>query len=69
LRSFWLDGGDIDDPQIDADADSPEILRYEAARVSNALAAAGLAHRFEIYSDGSELLHYLHFDWPLTNDG
>lgn len=57
-------GGDLGEPQIEADADTPELLRQEAARVSEALGAAKVAHRFEIYGEGNELLHYLHHDWP-----
>jgi hypothetical protein len=62
-------GGDLGDPQIDADADTVDEMMREGRLVSNALAAAGIRHRFEIYDDDScdpdELVGYLHHDWPL----
>jgi hypothetical protein len=36
----------------------------EAQLVSDALARAGINHRFEIYDDGGELSGYLHHEWP-----
>ena len=58
-------GGDLGDPHIDADADSAEIMRIEAKRVSDALTNAGIKHRFEIYDNCNEqMAGYLHHDWP-----
>src|SRR5260370_30997221 len=62
-------GGDLGDPQIDADADTVEEMLREAKPVSDALAAARIKHRFEIYDDDAPdrdaLAGYLHHDWPL----
>ena len=60
-------GGDLGNPQIDADADSVEDLVGDGRLVSDALARAGLRHRFEIYDDANpdSLAAYLHYDWPL----
>ncbi len=58
-------GGDLGKPRIEANGNTPDLLQQEASRVSAALAAARIAHRFEIYSDRGEMLHYLHYDWPL----
>jgi hypothetical protein len=58
-------GGDLGEPSIEADASSPEALAWEAQRVSSALSAAGVVHRFEIYSeDDEEIRHYFHHAWP-----
>jgi hypothetical protein len=58
-------GGDLGDPQIDADADSAEMMLIEAKPVSDALANAGIKHRFEIYDHPHEHMKgYLHHDWP-----
>lgn len=58
-------GGDLGSPTIDADADSPEDMLREGKLVSDALAKAGITHRFEIYSQGDEMVAYLHYNWPL----
>ena len=59
-------GGDLGDPQIDAEADTVEEMILDGRLVSNALARAGLVHRFEIYQDDdSEMAGYLHHKWPL----
>jgi hypothetical protein len=59
-------GGDICEPTIDADADSIEEMKREAAIVSQALISAEIKHRFEIYHVSSEqAVAYLHHDWPL----
>jgi hypothetical protein len=61
-------GGDLGEPQIEADAETLDDLVRQAARVSEALARSGIRHRFEIYEDGQqELRGYLHHDWPLTD--
>ena len=59
-------GGDLGDPDIDADADSVEEMIREGKMVSDALVRAGIKHRFEINDDGDELCGYLHHDWPLS---
>lgn len=61
-------GGDLGDPVIEADAETlPELLR-DAARVSKALAKAGVAHRFEIYDgQGDAPVRYFHHEWPPGN--
>ena len=56
-------GGDLGSPQIDADADSLDEMLSEAKSVSEALAAAGIRHRFEIYDDSDEMVGYLHHEW------
>jgi hypothetical protein len=58
-------GGDLGEPTIDADADTVEELMREGRLVSDALACAGVRHRFEIYNDKNELCGYLHYQWPL----
>ena len=58
-------GGDLGDPTIDADADSPEEMLREGKLVSDALARARIRHRFGIYSQGDEMVAYLHYNWPL----
>jgi|GEM_PF-952770 len=57
-------GGDLGDPQFDADASSLEKMLEDGGRVSAALAAAGIRHRFEKYNDSDELIGYLHHRWP-----
>jgi hypothetical protein len=49
-------GGDLGDPCIEADADSVERMIRDATLVSQALARAGVAHCFEVYSRG-DLAH------------
>jgi hypothetical protein len=58
-------GGDLGDPVIDADAESVPELLATARLVSEALARAGVVHRFELYDDADELAGYLHYGWPL----
>jgi hypothetical protein len=60
---FQQYGGDLGDPTVDADADTVEELMREGRMVSDALALAGVRHRFEIYND-NELCGYLHHQWP-----
>lgn len=61
-------GGDLGDPQIDADAPSLEEMHRDAQLVSDALTSAQLRHRFEIYHGNSrEMVGYLHFAWPLDS--
>lgn len=57
-------GGDLGDPTVDADADDVDDLMREGRLVSDALARAGLRHRFEVYDDNNELSGYLHHEWP-----
>lgn len=61
-------GGDLGDPQIQADAESVEEMTVRGKLISDALARAGIKHRFEIYDDrgGKEMVGYLHHDWPPT---
>jgi hypothetical protein len=62
-------GGDLGDPTVDADADTVEEMMREGRLVSNALARAGIRHRFEIYADHDEVAGYLHYQWPLREEG
>lgn len=57
-------GGDLGEPCIDADADSPAQPLHDAGRVSRALAAANIRHRFELYDENNAMVGYLHHDWP-----
>ncbi len=57
-------GGDLGDPQFDADASSLEKMLEDSGRVSAALSAAGIRHRFELYNDSDESIGYLHHRWP-----
>ena len=58
-------GGDLGDPVIEADASSLEKMLDDASRVSAALAAANLRHRFELYSENNDkMVGYLHHCWP-----
>ena len=57
-------GGDLGDPQLDADAEDEAVLTDQVQRVSAALREAGLIHRFEIYSDDNNEIAYIHFGWP-----
>jgi hypothetical protein len=69
---FQQYGGDLGDPQIDADADTVDDMVRDGRLVSNALARAGLRHRFEIYDDDvnpDTLAAYLHYGWPLQDSG
>ncbi len=58
-------GGDLGDPVIDADAGNVAEMLLTAGLVSDALARAGIVHRFEVYDDNDELAGYLHHGWPL----
>jgi hypothetical protein len=62
-------GGDTDKPAIDADARSLEEMMREGKLVSDALARAGIRHRFELYDAANALVGYLHHDWPPGHDG
>ena len=62
-------GGDIGEPSIDADAASLDDMMRDGMLVSDALARAGIRHRFELYDGANELVGYLHHDWPLGHDG
>ena len=65
---FQESGSDLGDPRIDADAESAETLLREGKLVSDALARAGIRHRFEIYDHRPDMVGYLHYDWPLEDD-
>jgi hypothetical protein len=68
--SFVTYGGDICEPTISAEADSVDVMIRDAGLVSDALAKAGIRHRFEIYdaSDDEDfvetLFAYKHYGWP-----
>ncbi|MGO4261589.1 hypothetical protein [Lysobacter sp. TAB13] len=49
---FQLYGGDIDDPELDADDHDLQRLLTHAGLVSAALTAAGVRHRFEAWEKG-----------------
>ena len=55
-------GGDLGDPVFDADADSLPQMLSDSAKVSNALTAAKLRHRFDLYGDENELVGYFHYN-------
>ncbi len=57
-------GGDISEPCVEADADSLEQMMRDAKLVSDALARAGIRHRFEIYDCRQKMVGYLHHNWP-----
>jgi hypothetical protein len=58
-------GGDLGQPIIDASAETVEGMMQDGRLVSQALARAGVKHRFEVYDDdGDELAGYLHHGWP-----
>ena len=62
-------GGDLGDPQVDADADTLEDMVRETNIVSDVLAKAGIRHRFEIYDDAADdpdaVAGYIHHEWPI----
>ena len=60
-------GGDWGPPYIDADADTLDRLHADARRVSDALAASDLRHRFELYDGADRLVGYLHHRWPVDD--
>ena len=62
--SFEQFGGDLGDPIIAADAETVDGLLKDAQLVSNALAAADVRHRFEIYGHDRNLAAYVHHRWP-----
>jgi hypothetical protein len=43
---------------------SIEVLLALSSRVSSRLAILKIRHRFELYADSNEMMHYLHHDWP-----
>ncbi len=57
-------GGDLGDPQFDADASSLERLLEDAGRVSAALSNCDIRHRFELCDESGEMVGYLHHRWP-----
>ena len=67
--AFQEYGGDLGDPQFDADASTLEKMLEDGGRVSAALTAANLRHRFELYSNNDELVGYLHHRWPQDQGG
>ncbi len=62
---FQQYGGDICEPSIEADADSPEAMVKDAKLVSDALERNGIKHRFDIYDGKNQLVAYLHHEWPM----
>ncbi|MEH6417069.1 hypothetical protein [Pseudomonas sp. CGJS7] len=54
---FQLYGGDIGEPEVEADDHDWRRLLADAEHVSAALTAAGLSHRFEVWEkgDGNEV--------------
>ena len=62
-------GGDIGTPAIDADAGSLEEMMRDTKRVSDALARAGIRHRFGLYDAADAMVGYLHHNWPLDTGG
>ncbi|MBT5018250.1 hypothetical protein OAF98_05130 [Planctomicrobium sp.] len=61
-------GGDLGEPQIDADASSLEKMLVDAGRVSTALISADIRHRFELYDELNEMVGYLHHKWSPPSD-
>ncbi|WP_284378826.1 hypothetical protein [Litoribrevibacter albus] len=57
-------GGDMNSPCITAETESADELIRQSHIVSQALSAAGLKHRFEVYDGNDELVAYHHFNWP-----
>ena len=57
-------GGDFGAPYFDADADKLSKMLDDSRRVSVALTAEDIRHRFELYDGGEELVGYLHHNWP-----
>lgn len=60
--------GDLGDPIIEAEAKSVEEMTRDAQLVSDALARADVAHRFEIYDDRDKLSGCLQHYWPPKQD-
>lgn len=67
--AFQEYGGNLGDPSIDADADSLDEMLRNGKLVSEALARAGIKHRFEMYDASDEMVGYLHHEWPPGHDG
>jgi hypothetical protein len=57
-------GGDLGDPQFDADASILERMIEDGRRVSAALSAANIRHRFELYNESDEVVGFLNHEWP-----
>lgn len=57
-------GGDLDEPVIDADASSFDLMIRDGEQVSKALAFANIRHRFEIYDSSDIMVAYFHYAWP-----
>jgi hypothetical protein len=66
---FQQYGGDLGDPAIDADAETVEDMICEGRLVSEALARAGIRHRFEIYDERDDMSGYLPHEWPMQQTG
>ena len=62
--AFQEYGGDLGDPQFDADASTLEKMLEDGGRVSAAFVEADIRHRFKIYNDNDEMVGYLHHRWP-----
>lgn len=62
--SFEQFAGDLGEPCIVADAETTDQMVRDAQRVSHALAAANLRHRFEVYDGMDILAAYFHHEWP-----
>lgn len=52
------------EPEVEADAETVEMLLRDAERVSTALARAKIRHRFEVFDGDRVPRGYFHFDWP-----
>lgn len=63
--SFSDYGGDLGTPVLDAHAATVEVMLRDARLVSDALAHAGVRHRFEVYDQTMALRGYVHFAWPV----
>ena len=61
-------GGDLGEPQIDADAKSITEMVDSAKTLSSILTNTDIKHRFEIYDHKDSLACYLHYGWPREND-
>lgn len=57
-------GQDLGEGCISAYHESVEELTIFSKRVSATLARVGIKHRFEVYSNMSELAAYFHHEWP-----
>ncbi len=61
-------GDDLGEPQFDADASTLENMIEVGGRVSAALAARDIRHRFELYNDNDEQVGYMHHRWPKKSE-